>query len=79
MINPTGGNEIHGGVSGKNILSERTHLWPTLRDKDRFLKIFIILDTHLTMRPTEPADVRTQSTAHAGPGCTPHHQCRRAS
>jgi hypothetical protein len=34
-----------GGYRRKNILSERTHLCPpTLRDKDRFLKIFIILD-----------------------------------
>ena len=34
-----------GEYRRKNILSERTHLCPpTLRDKDRFLKIFIILD-----------------------------------
>jgi hypothetical protein len=34
-----------GEYRRKNMLSERTHLCPpTLRDKDRFLKIFIILD-----------------------------------
>lgn len=34
-----------GRYRSQNILSERTHLCPpTLRDKDRFLKIFIVLD-----------------------------------
>ena len=34
-----------GEYRRKNMLSERTHLCPpTLRDKDRFLKIFVILD-----------------------------------